>query len=375
MLASYEVNGEFFLIFPRAHCNLRTYWEEHPDPKFDKATLRWSLEQMRGIATALYTIHNFRVTHPHPLAVERDVSTPQKDVKLKVSPGEELFGRHGDIKPENIIWFQHVPQNKYGDRGILQITDFGLGRFHGRDSRTEYPPHHIVGSPTYEPPECRLQQPVSRKYDLWSLGCLYIEFVTWLLRGSQDIDSFSDRRAQQSSIDFFSDDYFFTTVKDSNGERHAYVRNGVNTWVRDLHNEPKCSEFLHDVLDLVMDELLKVDATERIETGELCRRFNDFREKANKSDEYLVEARQRMVRGIKSDSALKPKKSRRSVTFFDEPEIFELQEFQKNLKPLPPSPDPLGRKSGTPGHPAIGSRGSSFPPQHKSQGSQQAQAD
>ncbi|KAF9634155.1 CMGC/CDK protein kinase [Lasiodiplodia theobromae] len=360
LLASYEVNGEFFFIFPRAHCNLRTYWEEHPRPELDKDTLRWSLDQMRGIATALYTIHHFRVTHP--LIVEGKVRTPQTNVKLKVSPGEEFFGRHGDIKPENIIWFENIPDLKYGKRGVLQITDFGLGRFHGRDSKTEHPPHHVVGSPTYEPPECRLQQPVSRKYDIWSLGCLYIEFITWLLKGSQYIDTFSDRRGQQSSIDLFSDDYFFTTEKRGiNGEKkYAYVRDGVITWVQNLHDEPRCSEFLHDVLDLIMDELLKVDAAERIETGELCRRFHNFSEKVHKSDEYLVEACPRKVRGTKSQSALKPKRSRRSVTFSDEPEILDLQEFRQNFKPSL-SPDPLGRNRGTPGHPAFKGKSRTFP--------------
>ena len=51
-------------MFPYANANLRTYWEDHPTPKFDDETVRWAVEQMTGIASALELIHDFKVIVP-----------------------------------------------------------------------------------------------------------------------------------------------------------------------------------------------------------------------------------------------------------------------------------------------------------------------
>lgn len=287
LLATYEYDGMYHLIFPRANCNLRKYWSNRPEPSFNRKTALWSLQQMAGIAQGLNTIHNFRVTIP--LDVENKVRSPQYGVKLSVEKGEELFGRHGDIKPENILWFEHIPGYENDGQGILQITDFGLGRFHGRDSRTEQYPHGVFGSPTYEPPECKLHRPVTRTYDLWSLGCLYLEFATWLLIGFDAIEEFSEKRGRPSSLDSrFSDDYFFTVIRDEGKmPRHAKVREGVVLWARTLHENEKCSKFIHDVVDLVMDDLLRIDARDRIPASWLCVRFGKLLEEAGKDPNYL----------------------------------------------------------------------------------------
>lgn len=281
LLATYECNGDFFLIFPCANCNLRNYWEERPTPQFDQEVVSWSLDQMRGIAQALNTVHNFKVTHPRTADVN-DRTPP-------VEQGEELFGRHGDIKPENIIWYERIPKHDNGGRGFLQITDFGLGRFHGRDSRTGDWTLATAGSMTYEPPDCILRRPARRAYDLWSLGCLYIEFATWLLKGNEEIEGFSDRRGRQSSIDpHFNDDHFFTIIKDESDQPYdATVREGVREWVNDLHNDQRCSKFIHDLLDLVMEDLLVIEATHRAEASSLCTSFNEFLSKSKEDKDYL----------------------------------------------------------------------------------------
>ncbi|OMP85750.1 Serine/threonine-protein kinase ATG1 [Diplodia seriata] len=298
LLATYELQEKYHFIFPRANCNLRRYWSDNPTPSFTAKTLFWSLKQMAGIATALNTIHNFRVTVP----LDGKGRTLTGEVEHPVKKGEELYGRHGDIKPENILWFKCIPQHqrqhtkgtKNGDDGdyeggILQITDFGLGRFHGRDSKTEQQPNGVFGSPTYEPPECKLRRPVSRLYDLWSLGCLYLEFATWLLAGFDAIEAFSDHRACPSSINpVFSDDFFFKVVRDEYGIEHgATVRDGVLDWAQRLHDNPKCSEFIHDLVDLVMRDLLLIEARDRIQTPWLCVRLNDFLKKAEADPAYL----------------------------------------------------------------------------------------
>ena len=65
--------------------------------------------------------------------------------------------------------------------GILQVADFGLATFHRNDSKDERRQAHRV--PTYEPPENQHSEITSQKYDIWSLGCLFLEFATWLVSG------------------------------------------------------------------------------------------------------------------------------------------------------------------------------------------------
>jgi serine/threonine protein kinase len=286
LLATFRHKKKYHLMFPYADANLRTYWEDRKTPNFDEATVLWSVKQMTGIAHALSQIHNFSVTHP--LTVDGQVRV-QKDAKLCVEDKEELYGRHGDIKPENILWFQKCPEPEEQDpNGILQIADFGLGRFHGRDSRSRVPPEDILGSPTYEPPECKLHRPVSRAYDIWSLGCLYLEFITWLLKGSAEIEDFSDFRGRLATGTELNDDNFFTMVKNAANEPDAIVRDEVIAWVQQLHEHERCSLLIHDLLDLIMKDVLLIDSTKRAKARWLFQQLNMYLKKANDDKAYAL---------------------------------------------------------------------------------------
>lgn len=66
-------------------------------------------------------------------------------------------------------------------RWRLQIADYGLARFHERELRSEVDFIKAYGPLTYGPPESKLRKHVSRAYDIWSPGCILLEFITWLL--------------------------------------------------------------------------------------------------------------------------------------------------------------------------------------------------
>jgi len=318
LLATYQQEQKYHLMFPYADANLRKYWDDRPSPSFDDATVLWSLKQMVGIASGLSLIHNFSVTYPLSVDGPGNVRL-HKDAKLSVEKSEVLYGRHGDIKPENILWFQKTPDTD-DEMGILQIADFGLGRFHGRDSRSRVPPESVQGSPTYEPPECKLHRPVSRAYDIWSLGCLYLEFITWLLKGSADIAGFSDFRGRLASTGI-NDDYFFTIVRESNTEADAVVREEVITWVNQLHEHEKCSALIHDLLDLIIREVLVTDASKRIDARWLYNQLKTFMINAGKDKRYLLQPvpRRQRLSGGRSNSTSKvldaPQTSGKKVTF------------------------------------------------------------
>ncbi|KIN06737.1 hypothetical protein OIDMADRAFT_113810, partial [Oidiodendron maius Zn] len=237
LLATYEIGNNFHLMFPYANANLRKYWEDHATPSFDANTVLWSLQQMSGFASGLSLLHNYK-------------------------NGEQWWGRHGDIKPENILWFAQDQSYFLSDcdpMGVLQIADFGLGRFHSRESRSRVKVDTLFSSLTYEPPECKMGLPVSRAYDIWSLGCIYLEFITWLLQGSKAIDDFADYRGRYTTdTEIYYDDNFFTIVMEE-GVQRATTREEVIDWSDKLHANHNCSQLIHDLLDFTISGLLVVE--------------------------------------------------------------------------------------------------------------------
>ncbi|KAL3420050.1 protein kinase [Phlyctema vagabunda] len=288
LLVSYRHEGKYNLMFPYAQSNLRGYWDARPHPNFNRNTLLWSIKQMEGIASGLHLVHNFRVTIP--LEVDGGMRM-QNGAQLSVGKGEERFGRHGDIKPENILWFDRIygaEPGKQDPMGILKIADFGLGRFHGRDSRSAQDPRWIVSSPTYEPPECKLKKPVSRAYDLWSLGCLYLEFLTWILMGAPDIEGFADFRGKTGTGGVNDDNFFTITSPPGSDEPEAELRQEVGSWARKLHCHNRCSQALHDILELIMKGLLIIRQKDRLDSMKLKRRLQEIYKRAQRDDTYLL---------------------------------------------------------------------------------------
>jgi serine/threonine protein kinase len=343
LLATYTREKKYHLMFPYADANLRKYWEDRPLPQFDEETVLWSLEQMVGIANALMLIHTFKVTHPLTVSGTGQYGQGQvrmpKDVELRVKADEELWGRHGDIKPENVLWFEN-PLHSPSKFGVLQIADFGLGRFHGRDSRSRVDPATVAASPTYEPPECKLRQPVSRRYDIWSLGCLYLEFITWLLKGSAEIGDFSDFRGQDASTGI-NEDSFFTITTGSHGPT-ATVREQVIQWSNQLHAHEKCSAVIHHLLDLTMTQLLIIDSKKRCDAATLFYQLNDYLQLARKDKAYLLKPVPRQPRtgaersnSTPAISSTKTDHPKRNITFAEKERIPSLSKTSSGQSGTP----------------------------------------
>lgn len=145
-------------------------------------------EQCHGLAVGLSKIH----VYP---SLQQDLPALQIPT---LSSGQRRYGRHSDIKPENILWFQG-PDSNGGFQGTLKISDFGFAQFNSRYSRSNVQTD-LSCTPTYRPPECDFKKhPISRSVDLWTLGCVYLEFITWHLKGSSAvIKHFTDRRVEEN---------------------------------------------------------------------------------------------------------------------------------------------------------------------------------
>jgi serine/threonine protein kinase len=286
LLATFRHKGHYYLLFPWAKSNLRKYWEYTPRPDFSEATVLWSLEQCKALASGLLRIHEHETTHDsfnqraeiQPALSEHNSPGTEK--------GDRLYGRHGDIKPENILWTSD-DQNHLNTMGILLIADFGLMEFHTQLTRSLVLPGNLRGSQTYEPPERRLRTQISRAYDIWSLGCVYLEFITWLVCGMQGLERFP--LARGITMDKVNDDTFYTIIDDGlDPSPRGIVRESVQEWIKDLHEQPRCSDFIHDFLNLVSEHMLVVNPGKRIRCGLLVDRFCSMVRDASKASNYLT---------------------------------------------------------------------------------------
>jgi serine/threonine protein kinase len=208
------------MVFPWADGNLKDYWQ-----KFDPAGLpplqscdlaRWMSRQCLGLARGLQKIHYSGANSSKTQSPGVGGETPMK-----------RYGRHGDLKPENILWFQN-DGSAYSvcTRGILKISDFGFSDFHGSGSKSRFALEGIT--PTYRSPEGDARDHVSKEDDIWSLGCVLLEFVVWSLLGWNGVDKFSQERTNDSTTSIYvvTDD-FFNFIERSAGERKAQSKRSV----------------------------------------------------------------------------------------------------------------------------------------------------
>jgi serine/threonine protein kinase len=234
-IAYYKKSNKHCVIFPWAERGtLREFWKK-PPPKLDQRYLEWVFKQLCGLAGAIEKLHH-----------------SQKDQAT----------RHGDLKPESILCFAGDGSNSSRDECTLVITDVGLSKRH--DKLTEHRRDAInthSGTIMYEPPETELQpnQPRSRRYDVWSLGCIYLEFVVWLLYGASDLDRFrGDLTSSGNNIRFYVLD------EDSGTRKKTSRLNGtVTKWAEWIKKDSRCAEntAIRCLVDLVVNRLLIADVS------------------------------------------------------------------------------------------------------------------
>lgn len=236
-VAYYTKGKTHCIVFPWARWgNLRDIWGKDP-PKLDRFFLEWVFTQLCGLAEAIKTLH-----HSH----------------------QEKSLRHGDLKPENILCFDD-PDKEQSDNiwsCILVVADVGLSRNH--DKLTEFrkgATRTKSGTIKYEPPETELQlnEPRSRRYDVWSLGCIYLEFTIWLLYGREELEHF---REDLNSLG--ENTRFYVIEEDvSTRKRTARLNGVVQKWVDWIRKDERCSErtAIRFLLDLIVERLLVADVS------------------------------------------------------------------------------------------------------------------
>ncbi|EDO65088.1 kinase-like protein [Neurospora crassa] len=235
----------FYLLFPWAEGNLWKYWKVHqPRNQQERLTSAlWMAQQCHQLARALLCVHNER----------------QQTLKLYEFPAgkDELYGRHGDIKAENVLYFE--------SDGMLVLSDFGLGRLHNKYSRSNADPKALEKSATYRAPEFDLARGrISRASDVFSLGCMFLEFVTWQILGYDAVyDEFPTYRMEEDITHGFESDIFFKVEGET-----AIIKPKVHEWMVRLKQHENASEYTKQFLD-VIEEMLSPYPKDRINVVKL----------------------------------------------------------------------------------------------------------
>ena len=208
-LAAFTQGDRHYLMFPWADGgNLREFWEQTNPLDLGlhdmRDLVRETLVQFRGLTDALARLHL------------------------------DKHYRHGDIKPENILRF--IDENT--TTGILQVADFGLAKQHNQNTVQRGPTATRHTTLQYESPEADNAMSgnasLSRLSDIWSLGCVMLEYLIWLLGGIKMATKFTNELKNKGFDDRFMPFYYRTSA----GSHDLHPE--VATQIDRLYRDPEC---------------------------------------------------------------------------------------------------------------------------------------
>jgi serine/threonine protein kinase len=249
LIATCQRGPRYYVIFPWARGgNLLQFWERE-DRRRNEDLILWSLCEMHSLVGALKALHSENC-------------------------------RHGDLKPENILHYQN-------GKSLLVIADVGVSKFHriatslrheGTKTRATTPP--------YEAPEAQphITDARSRVYDIWSLGCIFLEFAVWLLYGFEALEKFKDSRASTDSR--VANGSFYRHNSEGLAEIHPKVSEAMSA----LRGDPLCKNgtAIGDLIEIIAANLLQVDVSLRAKADTLHDILGKIVQEAKRKPGYLL---------------------------------------------------------------------------------------
>ncbi|MCJ1475517.1 hypothetical protein MMC13_004180 [Lambiella insularis] len=249
--ATWTQEGKYYMLLPYANCNLREYMKKHLFGPPKKENTLWLLSQFHGLAEALRCVHI--LTEP-----------PEQTTSAGLAAGrpKRRSAWHHDVKPENILAFFDKPSDC-----TFKLADFGSGKVSQlRSGLLSLNTRSPSGTLTYEAPDATVNGgAISRKYDIWSLGCVFLELLNWAIYDYEAVERFTDerdaRRFPDSKTDIIYDDGFWFMKDGSPPLRRQAVEENIHRLRDNIPKQP--GEPFIGVLDLV-DKMLDTNPESRI---------------------------------------------------------------------------------------------------------------
>ena len=240
-------------LFPWATSDLTGFWHKNSADHDTPQMYKWIFAQIKGLAEALSLL-------------DRAFETFKKNV------------RHGDLKPDNILWFSGPSKD---DLGYLAIADVGLAKVHAEITKKRNgPTSTLFASEPYAAPEMTFnpfKKPTSRKYDMWSMGCICIEAIIWLMYGQSELQRFTFGPSQASGNATRIVERFYTYDK-LPITLTAKLDGRVNNWMEHIRKDELCGDHtaIQELLNFVRDRLLMPDPERRCSSEEFAGKMSEI---------------------------------------------------------------------------------------------------
>lgn len=193
--------------------------------RFTNVVTRESLlAQFLGLAEALERIHNIAVT--------------------------EKAGYVHDIKPPNVLVFTKPAP-------VFKLTDWVRAKISNLSGKNSHKAN-TMGDNAYHPPECdEGDEGHSRPYDVWSLGCPFIDLMVWFNESTTGYKAFLKKRSKKPEPE---DDSFHYSNK---------VKKSVVRKMEQLSSDEGGWKFVVQIVE----KILEVKPEERMTAVQLVERL------------------------------------------------------------------------------------------------------
>ncbi|KAG7425237.1 Serine/threonine-protein kinase atg1 [Fusarium oxysporum f. sp. raphani] len=295
LLFSFRRADYYYLVFEWADGDLTDLWKTMPSlyrPDIYEDA-RWFFRQCTGIVRSLGSLHEQRSSYT--------ASTMEEIVHVALAG---KYGRHSDIKPQNLLWFGDYQGDK---KDHLVIADLGLTQFNTSQSKSHASWAGIKGyTQTYKAPESEVSREVGARYDIWSLGCVFLEHASvFLMRDDSSVKAFSDSRLEEdlrrNRKGNYHSDTFYNVITEENST-DAYtpigssvirgeVKEAVMQTIQGLKDHNLCAPSMCDFLDLISEGMLVPNQSVRYTAGMVLRALKDIQLRCEQDRRYACSSR------------------------------------------------------------------------------------
>ncbi|KAI0111227.1 kinase-like domain-containing protein [Nemania sp. FL0031] len=246
-VAYYNIRQDHYFMFPWAEMgNLWGFWEKTERQSTSaREYVRWMVTQLAGLAGAIEELH-----HHNRL--------------------------HGDLKPLNILCFRAESDP---DKPHLVITDVGAAVVLDEETHGGRSNFGIQATTRYAAPELtiRPEVPRSRRFDVWSLGCIFLEFVCWAMYGMERLSLLREQVEEYykttESMESFpvTRRWFFGARSTRHRKKTTQLPFEVNELFTSMNQECRLSKFttMGQLVDLIQHQMLVVKLNSRADAGEI----------------------------------------------------------------------------------------------------------
>ncbi|KAF2623989.1 kinase-like protein [Macroventuria anomochaeta] len=261
-LTSFIFSSKYHMIYEKADCNLEEFMAKHQNASGVRSLRAQDLaQQLSGIVGALSVIHN--------------QSPPDEDANRLGIPQQESqkSGYIHDIKTDNLLLFKYIQDGK--DIYWFRLSDFSCAKvveFVATVSglhRQSWQSTSKSGTPIYRAPESMTQGKTSRPYDLWSLGCVFLEVLVWFIEGYKALEDFREQRFRSVKPNGIEDHGFYYTDEVGPNPR-VQLRQPVIQRISAITR--RCDGHLQ-VIAKVIPQMLEIEPKKRITAEQLLKRL------------------------------------------------------------------------------------------------------